>query len=115
MRSPENQAPQGDVHFHRRVAIPEGFAAIEPINGQYIVTHSETGHHHTVDAADAVLYQGSNPLVAYLRLESDSAEVIHRRGFDTHESIGLGGGVGAVWEVRRQREYDPEGERRAAD
>jgi hypothetical protein len=42
-------------------------------------------------------------------------DVVHQRGFDTHESMRLGGGIGSIFEVVRQREYTPEGWRRAAD
>lgn len=106
---------QGDVLFRRVDAIPDGFSAAQPEGGRHILAHSETGHHHVVDASDAIRFEGSNPLVAYLRLESDTADVTHLRSFDTHGMVCLEGGKGAIWEVRRQREWDGAAERSAAD
>lgn len=106
---------QGDVGFFRVDSVPDGFAPAKPEAGKHIIAHSETGHHHVVDASDAIRFEGADPLRAYLKLESDCADVVHLRSFDTHGTVSLGGGKGAIWEVRRQREWDPAGERRAAD
>lgn len=116
MQTAQNQIAQGDVYFIRREAIPEGYTPAPPGDGRYVCAHSETGHHHTVNAADAILYEGSNPLIAYLRLgDVERADIVHQRDYHTHETVGLTGGPGAVWEVRRQREYTSEGLRRAQD
>lgn len=117
MKTAINQIAQGDVYFIRRDGIPAGYAPAEPTGKEHVVAHSETGHHHVVNVADGVLYEGSNPLIAYLKLEEgvDSAPVVHKRDYHTHETVALGGGGGTVWEVRRQREYTSEGLRRAAD
>lgn len=117
MKTIKNQGCQGDVMFVRRDAIPEGYAPAAPIDGKLVVAHSETGHHHVVDASDAILFEGPNPLIGYLRLAegSDECLVVHQRDYHTHETVGLGGCGGSVWEVRRQREYTSEGLRRAAD
>jgi len=45
------------------------------------------------------------------RMEADGV-LQHLRGHDTHEQLDLPRGI---WEVRRQREWTPEGERRALD
>ena len=112
-----NQGAQGDVYFIRRDAIPDGYAVACPTNGKNVVAHSETGHNHIVDASDAILFEGPDPLVGYLRLAdgSDECAVVHQRDYHTHETVGLGGGSGTVWEVRRQREYTSQGLRRAQD
>lgn len=106
---------QGDVGFCRVEALPDGYTQVNSKGRDHIVAHSETGHHHVVDVTDAVMFEGRDPLRAYLRLTSDTADVVHQRSYDTHATVSLGGGPGAIWEVRRQREWDPEGERRAAD
>jgi len=36
--------PQGDVLLVPIVKIPEGVVQVSPENGQYIITHSESGH-----------------------------------------------------------------------
>lgn len=106
---------QGDVMFRRVDVIPPGFAP-EPASKRTVLAHSETGHDHSVDVAGVRLHVGQDPLVAYLQLETvERCDVVHHRSFDTHETMGLGGGVGAIWEVRRQREYTPAGWRIVAD
>jgi hypothetical protein len=112
----EKQGAQGDVYFIRRESIPSDYAPAAPSGGVHVVAHSETGHHHVVDMTQGALYEGSNPLVGYLKLEGvDPCDIVHKRDFHTHQTVSLGGGAGAIWEVRRQREYTSEGLRRAAD
>lgn len=110
----EVQGGQGDVSFERVGEVPDGYATVSP-GKALVLAHSESGHDHVVDPTEAILYEGRDPLRAYLVLGTDVATVHHQKGYDFHHSIGLGGGTGAVWEVRRQREWDPAGERRAAD
>jgi hypothetical protein len=116
-RTYDREGPQGDVNFTRLDKLPDlsGLSAASPSsNGQLVVAHSETGHHHTIDASDAIVYETRDPLVAYLVPATDGGvRVSHQRGYDTHGDVTLLGGP--AWEIRRQREYDPIGERRAAD
>lgn len=106
---------QGDVLFRRVDKVPAGFVA-EPPSDRIVVAHSETGHHHSIDAAGALRHVGENPLVCYLTLETvDQVDVVHHRDYDTHATLRLMGGIGAVYEVRRQREATPEGWRRVED
>lgn len=115
MKTIEKQGCQGDVLFRRVERVPEGFVAAKP-TARIVVAHSETGHHHAIDDTGVVLYESKDPLVCYLSMETaDHVDVVHHRSFDTHETMRLGGGVGAVWEVRRQREWAPEGWRRVED
>lgn len=117
MNQAKNQFAQGDVYFRRVGAVPAGHSPAEPQQGVHVVAHSETGHHHVVNAAEGILYEGPNSLVAYLQLadDCDAATVTHRRDYHTHAPVALTGGPGAVWEVRRQREYTSQGLRRAQD
>lgn len=115
MKTAKKLAAQGDVLFRRVDRVPDGFRR-ETDKGRIIVAHSETGHHHAIDSDGVVRFEGGDPLKCYLMLETvESAEVVHHRDFHTHESVCLGGGIGAVWEVRRQREWVPEGLRRVQD
>ncbi len=115
MKTATRMAAQGDVLFRRVPRVPDGYKRNER-EGRIVVAHSETGHHHAIDDIGVVEFVGANPLICYLALEStESAEVVHHRAHDTHETVCLGGGMGAVWEVRRQREWSPEGLLRAAD
>jgi hypothetical protein len=117
MRTFQNQAAQGDLFIRRIEKLPEGLKPMAVEAGQYIVAHSETGHHHVIEARPNVtVFTTNDPLVSYLQVieATDAMEVVieHLRNFDTHESIKVGSGN---YEIRRQREYTPEGWRRVAD
>lgn len=108
-----NCAAQGDLYISRIEALPEGLVAATPAEGRYIVAHSETGHHHVVEAAGCEYFPTDDPMTAYLRV-IDATEVTlkHLRAFDTHAPLTIGPGI---YRIRRQREYTPEGWRRVAD
>jgi aminoglycoside N3'-acetyltransferase len=117
MRTFQNQAAQGDLYIRRVDSIPAGLKKMGAENGRYIVAHSETSHHHVIEARPNVtVFTTNDPLVSYLQVieATDAMEVVieHLRNFDTHESIKVGSGN---YEIRRQREYTPEGWRRVAD
>lgn len=104
---------QGDVCFRRVAALPAS-ATAEKRKGPIVVAHSETGHHHAIDDDGVVRFDVNDPMVCYLRIDGEFADVVHHRNFDTHATIRLEGG-GALWEVRRQEEWTPEGWRRVED
>jgi hypothetical protein len=113
----KNQAAQGDLLIRRVKAIPANLKAASVDNGTFIVAHSETGHNHVIDVHPNVkVYDTEDPLLSYLEVieAADATETLlrHLRGHDTHETISIPPGV---YELRRQREYTPEGWRRAAD
>lgn len=117
MKTITNIGAQGDVVFRRVDKLPVKAVKVARKRGQpLIVTHSETGHHHTVDAHDCTLFElPGDPLIAYLQLGAAECDVIHQRPWDTHETLRLLGGLGTTFEVRRQREWTPEGWRRVED
>jgi len=120
---------QGDVSFERiyseaigatieRVdALPPGLSQAKAAPEGYVVAHSETGHHHVVNPADAIAYEGpGDPFTAYLRMEGTHADIVHLRVSPRpHETVRLLGEPGAVWKISRQREQRPEGLRAVAD
>jgi hypothetical protein len=111
---------QGDVLFRRVRALPKT-AVASATNGPIVVAHSETGHHHSIDATDGVTLftEPRDPLVCYLRLEGvEHADVVHHRAWDTHDTVRLLAGKAktpVIFEARRQREYTPAGWRRVED
>jgi hypothetical protein len=106
-------AAQGDVLIRRIDNIPDGLTPAEIVSGKHVVAHSETGHHHVIDSKQAqLLIDKTNEFIAYLHVTGSAATLDHERPYDTHESIALAEGN---YEVRRQREYVPQGFRRAAD
>ena len=109
-----NCAAQGDVFLRRVKNLPRNATPEKAIKGRFVIAHSETGHCHVVAERAGVNYFSSeDPMVSYLRV-IDDVEVLleHERSFDTHESLLIKGGT---YEIRRQREYTPEGWRRVAD
>lgn len=105
---------QGDVMLIPVASLPDGHSRVKTENGAFVVTHSETGHHHVVMERPTVqMFQDTmDSFRSWLVIEGDPADLEHLRSTDTHETVRLEPGV---WEVRRQREYAPEGWRRAAD
>lgn len=103
---------QGDVMILRIDTLPDTATPAVATAGKHIIAHSETGHHHVVDAglADRFIDQ-MNSFISYLNVAED-VELRHLRSFDTHEPILLTPGA---YIVRQQREYIAEGFRRAAD
>jgi hypothetical protein len=105
---------QGDILIIPITDIPAGAKPATANGGKYIVAHSETGHHHVIEKVRAEVYEAADDsFIAYVRTLSSGAEIVHKRDFHTHEAIGLA--PNQTYEIRRQREYVPEGFRRARD
>lgn len=113
MKTFEKMACQGDMALIRIDALPANLNEVAAVNGAFILAHSETGHNHVVMERPTVkLFSAMDEFRAYLVVEGEPAVLEHQRSFDTHESVEIKPGI---YEVRRQREYTPEGFRRAAD
>jgi hypothetical protein len=113
----EQPHAQGELYLARAgelfTPVPNNAVAVAPVDGRYIIGHSETGHHHTVAAGPGVdvFEVPGNPWEAWINT-AHTAELRHERDWDTHETIALNPG----WtHVRRDREYVPEGFRKAQD
>jgi hypothetical protein len=117
MKTFKNQAAQGDLLIRRIDKLPENAMAVKSERGFHVVAHSETGHNHVIaDRPNVTLYTTGDPMVSYLQVieATDATETLleHLRSYDTHETIRIPAGV---FEIRRQREYTPEGWRRVED
>lgn len=112
MKTFDKQAAQGDLLITEIESLPADVTELRADGEYHIVAHSETGHHHVVAANAARAYRGDNPMVMFLVVSRTTA-LEHHRSFDTHESLELKSGI--IYEIRRQREYTPEGWRRVAD
>ena len=115
MKTFVNIAAQGDLLIRKVPTIPTEYTLADPVNNQHIVAHSETSHHHVVEADDEVEYYTSadNNMSAYLVVKGVIGKALkHLRDFDTHAPILIPPGI---YELRRQREYVPEGWRRVED
>lgn len=116
MKTFTKMAAQGDFIIMRISDIPANVEKIEPENGVYVVAHSETGHNHVMEMEHVTAYKpaGTKEVDLYemfLNVEAPT-EINHLRSFDTHETLLVPPGK---YEIRRQREYVPEGFRRAQD
>lgn len=103
---------QGDLTLVRIDAFPQNLKKVPAKAGVHVLQHSETGHHHVVDASKADLYTAGDAFVAFLEVTQEAAHVRHLRGHDTHKTIVLPPGK---FRVCRQTEYTPEGLRAVAD
>ena len=114
MKSFNNSAAQGDCLLRKINKLPEDLTLIEAQNGQFIVAHSETGHNHCVkERGEVKLYASVDQFRGYLEVTGNEPAVLeHHRSFDTHEALEIKPGI---YEIRTQREYSPQGFRRAAD
>ena len=113
MKTFTTMAAQGDLMIIRVSEIEaKDYHPATPKGGKYVLAHSETGHHHTVPADDVLVYERpGNQFEGAMEVLRESL-LTHERSFDTHEPIKLDPGH---YLVRRQREYTPQGYRRAAD
>lgn len=107
----KNSAAQGDLYIKAVSEIPAGLNDAKKENGQYILAHSETGHHHVVDG-NCVRVLNQDEFISYVEVKKP-CEIIHLRAFHIHAPIKLE--PGKKYRISRQREYIPEGYRRAAD
>lgn len=104
---------QGDIAFAEIAEIPSDATPMPATDGRLIVAHSETGHHHYVDAMHARGFDDPKDRnICYLQALSD-ANVIHDRGWDTHAPRRLD--AGRCYIGIRQVERAPAGWRRVAD
>ena len=111
MKTFKNCAAQGDVLFRKMDNLPQN-ATKRSDTGSVIIAHSETGHHHVFEDPIAVsFYTTADPFLSYLEVKEPSV-LKHLRDFDTHEEILFDAGI---YELRRQREYTPEGYRMVVD
>lgn len=113
MKTFQNMAAQGDMVIRRIKSLPDGVVKQSAESGAYVLAHSETGHNHVVkESPDVEFFQHANDNFKAYLVVNNTAVVEHMRSFDVHDPISFDAGV---YEIRRQREYTPEGFRRAID
>lgn len=96
-------AAQGELTITRIARAPENIGtAVPAVDGKIIVGHSETGHHHVVDAECATLTR-VDAFTAFLNVFKPTS-IVHQRNHDTHPSIELQPGM---YQFRTGREFDP--------
>lgn len=112
MKKFKDVCAQGDIYIQRVEALPPNALRVEPKASQIIVTHSETGHHHVMDADGVTMYRLPDSIMDCFLVVEKPTVLQHLRPHDTHEPIKFGKGT---YRVRRQREHTPQGFRRVED
>jgi hypothetical protein len=112
MKTFQTVCAQGDIYIRKIDKLPAMVEAVDPENGKCIVTHSETGHHHVMDAGAVTMYKLPDSIMDCLIVVDQPTALEHLRAHDTHEPIMFEPGI---YHVRRQREYTPEKFRRVED
>lgn len=108
MKSFLKVAAQGELTIRKIASVPAGVTRSPLLaeHGRFIVGHSETGHHHVIDARGASVMELDRPpagmKILYAILENTTS-LDHLRDHDTHESIALEPGT---YEIRIAREFD---------
>lgn len=106
---------QGEITIIKIDAIPAG--ELRPCarnaNGEWIVSHSETGSHHLLDGGEVMERVGSD-FVGRLYATLTKPARLHQSAAAPHEAYTLAPGF---YEFRLAREFDPFSEqvRRVAD
>lgn len=112
MKIIDKTAAQGEITIRRIAQAPRDFLGggtpLEVKDGRFIIGHSETGHHHVIAQGGVDVMEMPAPtagirLMHMIVADPDKA-LVHERGHDTHEAIGLPPGS---YEIRIGREYDP--------
>jgi len=60
--------------------IPHDAKEVQPENGLLLIAHSESGHHHYMEAAEARFYEGEEDKnICYLRVTGQEAYLKHMK------------------------------------
>lgn len=105
----------GEITFIRVDELPDGFVSEPATNGEFVVAHSETGHHHVLEAAGVeYMPDKEDAMIAWVRIQNgDGAKLKHKRSNDTHRTLTIEPGL---YRINHAREEDILGEiRRVAD
>lgn len=108
-------AAQGELRFIRlpdNYKIPASAVKVDPEHGHVIVGHSETGHHHVMEATRTTMFRLPDSILDCLLVVDKPDTLKHLREFDTHEPLSFAPGK---YRVTTAREYTPEGWRRSMD
>jgi len=118
MKTFNRAAAQGEVRAFRLDEMPTDVAMERlPLeNGQLILGHSETGHHHVMDPTKVEAYRVTEGVPEGMTvlniIVKEPTSLDHLRAYNTHESVMFEAGT---YRITTDREYTPEGYRRVAD
>lgn len=96
----DNQIRHGECLLYPVNQLPEGATPIVENAAEYIVAHSETGHHHVAVGKVSAFQFGDT---RFIRV-SGKTKLEHRKSFDKHKTVDVAPGV---YQIRLKKEYDP--------
>lgn len=100
---------QGELLIRKIDVLPKDLVKFNSDNNNFIIGHSETGHHHVIQEQEGVeIYANDNdPMSLYLVVSNpkEEVELEHQRSFDTHKSFYFKNGI---YHIRRQWEDNGE-------
>ena len=103
---------QGDLMILPVDEIPDEAQELQTTGEHHVVAHSETGHHHVLNAQKARVFTVAATAMAMYAKVLEQTELLHQRPYDTHEALSIPPGN---YQLLRQREGAPEGWRVVAD
>jgi len=109
---------QGEIYVRKINALPDGLVPFaEKTGGTWIISHSESGHHHVIDDAGVTVMERVTDVPAGMRILYaivDAPTQLRQDAAKAHEAHDLAAGI---YEMRIAREFDPFSEqaRRVAD
>jgi len=111
---------QGEIYARKIETLPDDLVPFSEKNetGAWIISHSESGHHHVIDAPGVTVMEQTQNVPDGLRILYAIVEnptQLRQDATNAHEAHNLDGGC--IYEMRIAREYDPFAEqaRRVAD
>lgn len=120
MKTFKRVSAQGEITIDVVDRIPEDamLKRVEPVDGKLIVSHSESGHHHYLPAADGELLERADNVPAGMRVLYsivNNPTALKQDAATPHDEMALD--AGKIYRHRISREYDPfqEMARRVAD
>ena len=112
-------AAQGELTLFRIPELPGDIDPMEVTGGRFIIGHSETGHHHVIDAGPGVevFVRRQDPLTMFLRILADEVKerkvrLRHERNFHNHAALAISPGT---YQINVAREFGAAGWRRVID
>lgn len=110
---------QGEIYARKIDELPDGLEAFseKDANGAWIISHSESGHHHVIDAPGVMVMERTKDVPTGMRILYaivDEPASLKQDAANAHEAHDMDLGI---YEMRVSREYDPflQQARRVAD
>lgn len=110
---------QGEIYARKIEELPEGLAPFSEKDkaGSWIISHSESGHHHVIDAPGVTVMERTKDVPEGMKILYaivDEPTSLRQNASNAHEAHDLSPGI---YEMRIAREHDPftQQARRVAD